>query len=552
MSIVAVHGLNPYGDPNHHIKTWRAEPFEPDGPTWLENFLPQTFTDCRIMLYRYNSNIAFKTGAAGVSNHAESLLNSLLEKRREAKYRPLIFFCHSLGGLVVKQAFVTDKKIFEDIKDSTKGMAFFGTPHHGAKKKSLASLGLVVAHIVRKVQGAPGNALAKSLEADSNITDELALMFERQSKDLRFITVYESVKTSVGVVVEPESAILGFPRSREIQLDIERNHSDICKFRSEKEWAYERFSGFLKLMLDDISRNVEKDRRMRTLKRLDEEEGRYNPKTLNFATNTDMEFQNRGMFKDSIALNRDIIRRKEKALGSDHADTLFSRQKLAWALQSLGEYKEAEDILKDMMDAHGQDKRAKLLTQRVLGHVLQRLGKYTESLKITSEVETQSKIDLSEKDQDTLSSSHNLAWLHLLMHNYKKSEPLFRSVLKDRKATLGPENINTLDTQGALAYVLMLQKKYPESKKLRKEELEIRGRTLGAGHNSTLECMRNLAYLLNKMDEVNEAESYYEKALQGKRAQFGIDHPDTIDTEQNLRHVREGKKSRNHGGESDG
>lgn len=99
-SIVAVHGLSPLKDPNHAEDTWTAKASR---KMWLRDFLPHKIPNARIMLFGYNSNAAFSTSAAGVQDQAEVLFSRLIRERRSAPDRPLIFICHSLGGLIVKR-----------------------------------------------------------------------------------------------------------------------------------------------------------------------------------------------------------------------------------------------------------------------------------------------------------------------------------------------------------------------------------------------------------------------------------------------------------------
>lgn len=76
-SIVAVHGLNPTNTENHAYLTWTA-----GGKLWLKDFLPEQLPNARVLLFGYNSNVAFETSTAGVREQAENLLNRLKAKRR--------------------------------------------------------------------------------------------------------------------------------------------------------------------------------------------------------------------------------------------------------------------------------------------------------------------------------------------------------------------------------------------------------------------------------------------------------------------------------------
>lgn len=55
------------------------------------------------MIFGYNANVALDSGTDGVYEHATNLCGRLYHERRKAPNRPLIFVCHSLGGIVVKR-----------------------------------------------------------------------------------------------------------------------------------------------------------------------------------------------------------------------------------------------------------------------------------------------------------------------------------------------------------------------------------------------------------------------------------------------------------------
>lgn len=76
---------------------------------WLRDFLPKDLPHSRVLLFGYNANLAFESSTAGVEEQAGNLLNKLKWKRRDAEKRPLLFVCHSLGGIVVKKALVEAK-----------------------------------------------------------------------------------------------------------------------------------------------------------------------------------------------------------------------------------------------------------------------------------------------------------------------------------------------------------------------------------------------------------------------------------------------------------
>ena len=100
MSIVAVHGLN-----GNAIKTWSK-----GERCWLNdpNLLPKYIPSARVLAYGYNANVFGIKGRAtssdGIMQHAQTLVAELAADREleGAAKRPIIFLCHSLGGIVVK------------------------------------------------------------------------------------------------------------------------------------------------------------------------------------------------------------------------------------------------------------------------------------------------------------------------------------------------------------------------------------------------------------------------------------------------------------------
>jgi protein SERAC1 len=72
---------------------------------WLRDFLPQQVPHARIMSFGYDSEVLFSKSTCDVGTFAEQLLESLLSRRMGvAEARPIVFICHSLGGIVVKKA----------------------------------------------------------------------------------------------------------------------------------------------------------------------------------------------------------------------------------------------------------------------------------------------------------------------------------------------------------------------------------------------------------------------------------------------------------------
>lgn len=73
---------------------------------WPQTDLPKDFPTSRILTYGYDSHVAnfeaTELNLNTVTDHAESLLGSLVRERKGCPTRPLLFLVHSLGGLILK------------------------------------------------------------------------------------------------------------------------------------------------------------------------------------------------------------------------------------------------------------------------------------------------------------------------------------------------------------------------------------------------------------------------------------------------------------------
>lgn len=100
VDIVAVHGLN-----GHYEKTWTATLRNGTKVNWLRDLLPQQVRNTRIMSFSYESTVQFSKSTSDIFTFADQLLEYILASRQKTgeESRPIVFICHSLGGIVFKQ-----------------------------------------------------------------------------------------------------------------------------------------------------------------------------------------------------------------------------------------------------------------------------------------------------------------------------------------------------------------------------------------------------------------------------------------------------------------
>ncbi|KAF2738595.1 hypothetical protein EJ04DRAFT_541275 [Polyplosphaeria fusca] len=241
IDIVAIHGLN-----GNAYSTWRHS----NGLFWLKDLLPNDLPAARIFTYAYPAEVLFSKSVGDILDYSRNLLNDIWDKMFEtlqAKVtlpRPIIFVCHSLGGLVCKQALLLanePRNQFKDVLSATAAIVFLGTPHRGSKIAEAGKLVGSVANAVLRitqianVTGSIRSDLISALRADSGNLQSLTESFHDQLDYLKIATFYERQPTPPlqKLVVDRESAILGIPGEQVIPLNAD--HRSMCRFDSRNK-----------------------------------------------------------------------------------------------------------------------------------------------------------------------------------------------------------------------------------------------------------------------------------------------------------------------------
>ena len=99
-SVVVLHGLN-----DNHREAWI--PDKSENSTWLKHFLSKAIPMARSLAFVYDisSNSGFTRGEVNstVKDDAQNLLKCLRELREARDMRPIVFICHNIGGLIIKE-----------------------------------------------------------------------------------------------------------------------------------------------------------------------------------------------------------------------------------------------------------------------------------------------------------------------------------------------------------------------------------------------------------------------------------------------------------------
>ncbi|RFU24235.1 hypothetical protein B7463_g12105, partial [Scytalidium lignicola] len=248
VDIIFIHGLT--GD---REKTWTAK-----GATapWPQSLLPAKIPNARVLTFGYDAYVADWRGMVSmnrIGDHSMNLLTAVATCREEddTNNRPIIFVCHSLGGLVCEDALVKARqrreKHLKSILACTRGIIFLGTPHHGSGLAKWAELVARSIGLVKQTNTQILEVLQGESEVLARIQDSFHTMIKAGREDgLRPIEItcfFEELPLpGVGVVVPSHSAILpGY-----VPIGIHSTHIGMTKFERGDDPGFTAVAGELR------------------------------------------------------------------------------------------------------------------------------------------------------------------------------------------------------------------------------------------------------------------------------------------------------------------
>lgn len=233
------------------LSTWTKE-----GILWPQVLLPPKIPKARVLTFGYNADLTMNTSTYGMRDHATKLLSSLRDKRDEPDelHRPIIFVCHSMGGLIVKQALLTASidQQYLLISQHTQGVVFMGTPHRGS---DLAKWGSLLATIAKVAFLSPKKEFLDNLHKNRKELIELSEDFIKIAAKYAFKSFYEEnrvrgvsrgfsfslllwiCRTYWPQIVDKDSGTMKI--TQEEPISIEGDHMGIVRFSGPDDERFE-------------------------------------------------------------------------------------------------------------------------------------------------------------------------------------------------------------------------------------------------------------------------------------------------------------------------
>ncbi|KAL9609068.1 MAG: hypothetical protein Q9167_006133, partial [Letrouitia subvulpina] len=251
LDIVAIHGLM-----GGYLETWTR-----DGLCWPHDsrLLPLRLPDARVLSFGYNASLAFTKSKADTHDIALDLLNQLvLHRLAFPPTRPIVLICHSLGGIIAKQALVTahedSGEEFSDLLSAVQDIGFLGVPDRGSQLASYANT-LLSTFFTGPGRMLVDHSLLAFLKDHSQQLQYLNDSAKQRLGQVPYIySFYETEVTArVKIVVDKESATTGI--THEKIIPVTADHVNICKFNTSESKRYETVAGHIQRMglLDSFS-----------------------------------------------------------------------------------------------------------------------------------------------------------------------------------------------------------------------------------------------------------------------------------------------------------
>ncbi|KAG0600427.1 hypothetical protein M758_11G033300 [Ceratodon purpureus] len=256
IEIVFIHGLQLSDYSEAFWRTWVVEKKDKDGRRicWPKEWLGDAFPGARILSLKYDSCIR-KTNATGRMDGyllGESLVQEMVEMANigQKKNCPVVFVCHSVGGLVAKEIVIKayrkygNNSKYVNFLQSIRGFHFYATPHDGSKLADLAAYLPFMGGMVNLVE-----VINKEL---GRLNEEFArIQRDDYANRWQFSVVAETHITSCygfsAMVVEEASA----RHEYNTFLSVGTDHFGICKPGDKTSSSYLALKNFIELIQQD-------------------------------------------------------------------------------------------------------------------------------------------------------------------------------------------------------------------------------------------------------------------------------------------------------------
>jgi Putative serine esterase (DUF676) len=158
---------------------------------WLRDQLPIDMPHMRMIIYGYDTHLVDSQSFQTIDDLALSFYSKLKSITREnAEPKSLVFFAHSLGGVVLKRAIAlvaNSGQAESNVLSNIRVIFFFGVPNQG----------MYMSHLLAMVRDRPNGQLVRDLSQNSDYLSALDIQFSGLAvfRRTRFVSVYETKRS---------------------------------------------------------------------------------------------------------------------------------------------------------------------------------------------------------------------------------------------------------------------------------------------------------------------------------------------------------------------
>ncbi|KAI8635320.1 hypothetical protein F5Y19DRAFT_7290 [Xylariaceae sp. FL1651] len=255
VDLIFVHGL---GGSSRGTWSWKHDTSN-FWPLWLRN--DSELSRARVFTYGYDAGFTGPYTTSSILDFAKDLLLRINTWSGDdgiptppPGQLPIVFVAHSMGGLVVKRAYIIGKTDpnFNNIVASIAGIVFLATPHKGSQ------LAQTLNSILRTSPTSSTKTYVAELEKNSSSLQDINEQFRNLCGTLELVSFYETAKTSLGagikrLIVEKESAVLEYPG--ETSCALVADHHNMAKFQSPLDANFTNVRNVLRWLVKRVVPN---------------------------------------------------------------------------------------------------------------------------------------------------------------------------------------------------------------------------------------------------------------------------------------------------------
>ncbi|RYC61478.1 hypothetical protein CHU98_g4743 [Xylaria longipes] len=252
VDFIFVHGLN-----GGSRSTWSKAG---DGTFWPQDWLScdDAFHDVRIHTFGYSSGLN-RVSVLDIQDFASNLLACVhhCPTMTSSTSAPIIFVGHSMGGLVIKKAYILARQIpeYNNLAERICAAFFLATPHQGAGVAQLLSRALALAG---------PRLFVNDLTPQSSMLQSINEEFPRYSDSLQLFSFYETrpmfYGAGRGLIVEKHCAVMNYTNERRACLDA--NHRDVARFSTPRDSSYRLVRNTLATTVDSQRASLKEEKEL--------------------------------------------------------------------------------------------------------------------------------------------------------------------------------------------------------------------------------------------------------------------------------------------------